>query len=168
MKKMYKITQGWHISRIVSSHDTVKDLSIHHQTVLNHLKKAGYKKSSVVLVPYILKQKNFFDLISMWKHHRNEFQPFLKRLVTDGEQWITYDNIVQIKMCSTICGKAQIDGKKKRMFQRTGIVYYKLPLPNKMVDSDSYCQWLIRLLQTTGKVGRTSDLIRYSLPSWQC
>ena len=40
---MNKVEQDRHIS----SHDIGKELNIDHKTVLNHLKKAGYKKNSM-------------------------------------------------------------------------------------------------------------------------
>ncbi|EFN81607.1 Histone-lysine N-methyltransferase SETMAR, partial [Harpegnathos saltator] len=56
-----KVEQDWH----VSSHDIVNDLNIHHQTVLNHLEKAGYKKKLDVWVPRDLTKKNLLDRISI-------------------------------------------------------------------------------------------------------
>ena len=41
-----KIKQDWHIS----SHDIAYELNIHHQTVLNHLQKAGSEKKLDVWV----------------------------------------------------------------------------------------------------------------------
>ena len=54
---MEKIHQDHHISY----HDIAKELNIHHQTVLNHLKKAGYKKKLDVWVPHELSLKNSID-----------------------------------------------------------------------------------------------------------
>ena len=49
-----KIEQDRHIS----SHDIFYELSIHHQAISNHLKKAGFKKKLNVWVPYQLSVKN--------------------------------------------------------------------------------------------------------------
>lgn len=57
-KKADKIIAKVKQDRHVSSHDIAKELNIHHQTVLNHLKKAGYKKKLGVWVPHELTQRN--------------------------------------------------------------------------------------------------------------
>jgi len=40
--------------------------------------------------------KNLMDRISIYKSllKRNEIEPFLKRLITGDDKWITYDNNV--------------------------------------------------------------------------
>jgi len=71
-----------------------KELGIDHKTVLNHLHKAGYKKKLDVWVPHELSIRNMLDRINIcdtllkW----NEIEPFLKRMITGDEKWITYDN----------------------------------------------------------------------------
>ena len=55
-----KIEQDRHIS----SHDIAYELNIHHQTVLNHLQKVGFRKKLDVWVPHELSVKNeLFRLI---------------------------------------------------------------------------------------------------------
>ena len=49
-----KIQQDRHIS----NHDITYELNIHHQTVLNHLQKAGFKKKLDVWGPHELSVKN--------------------------------------------------------------------------------------------------------------
>ncbi|KAG5340239.1 INDY1 protein, partial [Acromyrmex heyeri] len=67
---------------------------IDHKTVLNHLHKVGYKKKLDVWVPHELSVKNMMDRINLCDTQlkRNEIEPFLKRMITDDEKWITYDN----------------------------------------------------------------------------
>ena len=53
-----KIMEHIENDRRVSSHSIAKKLNINHQTVLNHLQKAGFKKKLDVWVPHELTQKN--------------------------------------------------------------------------------------------------------------
>lgn len=81
--------------RHVSTASIDQELNIAQKTVLNHLNKAGYKKKFDVWVPHELTQKNFMDRISICESllNRNKVDPFLKRMVTGDEKWITYDNV---------------------------------------------------------------------------
>ncbi|XP_043062966.1 histone-lysine N-methyltransferase SETMAR-like isoform X1 [Drosophila yakuba] len=83
------------LDRHVASRDIAQEMGVSHQTVLNHLQKAGYKKKLDVWVPHDLTQKNLLDRINACDMllKRNELDPFLKRMVTGDEKWITYDNI---------------------------------------------------------------------------
>ncbi|EFN78679.1 Histone-lysine N-methyltransferase SETMAR, partial [Harpegnathos saltator] len=78
----------------ISSVDIGMELGIDHKTVLNHLHKAGYKKKLDVWVPHELSVKNMIDRINICDAllKRNEVEPFLKRVITGDEKWITYDN----------------------------------------------------------------------------
>ena len=89
-----RIEEDHHIS---SSHGIGKELNIDHKTVLNHLKKAGYKKKLDVWVPHELTQKNLLERVSICDSllKRNEIDPFLKRMLTGDEKWIRYDNGVR-------------------------------------------------------------------------
>ena len=71
------------IDRHVSSRSIAQKLNITHQTVLNHLQKAGFKKKLDVWVPHELTQKNLMDRISICESllNRNKIDPFLKRVV---------------------------------------------------------------------------------------
>ncbi|XP_025154683.1 histone-lysine N-methyltransferase SETMAR-like [Harpegnathos saltator] len=70
------------------------ELKISQKTVWNHLHKAGLKKKLDVWVLHELTQKNLLDRIhacdSLLK--RNAIDPFLKRMVTSDEKWVTYEN----------------------------------------------------------------------------
>ncbi|KAG5313928.1 SETMR methyltransferase, partial [Acromyrmex insinuator] len=82
----------------VSTVEIARELGIDHKTVLNHLHKAGYKKKLDVWVPHELSVKmdriNICDTLLKW----NEIEPFLKRMITDDEKWITYDNRTRKKI----------------------------------------------------------------------
>ncbi|GFU68182.1 histone-lysine N-methyltransferase SETMAR [Trichonephila clavipes] len=90
-----KITEIIQVDRHVSS--IAQELKIDHKTVLNHLRKIGFKKKLDVRVPHQLTQKNMMDQIPICKAltKGKEIDPFLKRMVTGGEKWVTYDNIVR-------------------------------------------------------------------------
>ncbi|KAJ0175163.1 hypothetical protein K1T71_009304 [Dendrolimus kikuchii] len=81
----------------ISSYDVAAELRIDHKTVLAHLKKAGYTKKLDIWVPHELTERNLMNRVlicdSLLRH--NETEPFLKKLITDDEKWITYDNNVR-------------------------------------------------------------------------
>jgi len=77
----------------VSTVEITRELGINHKTVLNHLQKAGYKKK-LVWVPHELSVRNMMDRINICDPllKRNKIDPFLKKMITYDEKWITYDN----------------------------------------------------------------------------
>ena len=66
-----------------------------HQTVINHLKKIEFKKKLDVWVPHDLTQKNIFVRMDACESllNRHKIDPFLKRMVTGDEKWVSYDNV---------------------------------------------------------------------------
>ncbi|GFU58631.1 histone-lysine N-methyltransferase SETMAR [Trichonephila clavipes] len=91
-----KITEIIQVDRHVSSRSITQELKIDHKIVLNNLCKVGFKKKLDVWVSHQLTAKNMIDRISICKAlaKRNEIEPFLKRVVTGDEKWVTYDKIV--------------------------------------------------------------------------
>ncbi|EFN81229.1 Histone-lysine N-methyltransferase SETMAR, partial [Harpegnathos saltator] len=89
-----KIMEIVESDRHASTYSIAQELKISQKTVWNHLHKAGLKKMLDVWVPHELTQKNLLDRIhacdSLLK--RNEIDPFLKRMVTGDEKWVTYEN----------------------------------------------------------------------------
>ncbi|GFW93966.1 histone-lysine N-methyltransferase SETMAR [Trichonephila clavipes] len=91
-----KITEIIQVDRHVSSRSIAQELKIDHKTVLNHLRKVGLKKKFDVWCHTNEHQKNMINRIficealAKW----NEIDPFLQRMVTGEEKWVTYDNIV--------------------------------------------------------------------------
>ncbi|KAG5348438.1 SETMR methyltransferase, partial [Acromyrmex charruanus] len=81
-------------NRHVSSYDIAKELNIDHKTVLGCLRKAGYIKMLNVWMSHDLTVKNLMDRISICESllKRNKIEPFLEKLITGDEKWITYDN----------------------------------------------------------------------------
>ena len=88
-----KIEQNWH----VSNHDIAYELNIHHQTVLNHLQKAEFKKKLDVWVPHEFSVKNKMDQLEICDTllKRNEIEPFFKRIITGDEKSVKYETIVR-------------------------------------------------------------------------
>ncbi|GFY01576.1 histone-lysine N-methyltransferase SETMAR [Trichonephila clavipes] len=96
VENVNKITEIIDVDRHVSSRSIAQELKIDHKTVLNHLRKVGFKKNLDVWVPHQPTPKNMMDGISICEAlaKRNKIDPFLKRMVTGDEKWVTYDNIV--------------------------------------------------------------------------
>ncbi|GFV25539.1 histone-lysine N-methyltransferase SETMAR [Trichonephila clavipes] len=102
-----KITEIIEVDQHVSSRSIAQELKTDHEIVLSHLRKVGYKKKLHVWVPHQITPKNTMDRISICEAlaKRNEIDPFLKRMVTGDEKWVTYYNIVQ-KGSWSKCGEA--------------------------------------------------------------
>ncbi|GFW81247.1 histone-lysine N-methyltransferase SETMAR [Trichonephila clavipes] len=85
-----KITEIIEVDRHVSNRSISQELKIDHKTVLNHLLKNGLKEARCFGATEI-DTKNMMDRIficealAKW----NEIGPFLKRVVTEDEKWVT-------------------------------------------------------------------------------
>jgi len=93
---MEKVEQDWHIS----SHDTGKE-----HRLQNSFKLFGedwIQKKIDILMPYDLTVKNLMVRIFICESllKRNEFELFLKWLITGDGKWITYDNNVRKRLWS--------------------------------------------------------------------
>ena len=97
VEKVDEILQKVEVDRHISSRHMATELNIDHKTVLNHLHKTGYQKKLDVWVPHELAEKNLMDRVSNYESllKRNEIVPFLERMITGDEKWITYDNNVR-------------------------------------------------------------------------
>ncbi|GFY35903.1 histone-lysine N-methyltransferase SETMAR [Trichonephila clavipes] len=85
-----KITEIIEVDRHVSSRSIAQELKINYKTVLNHLRKVGFKKKLLVTPTKMMDRISICGTLAK----RNEIGPFLKRMVTGNEKWITYNNIV--------------------------------------------------------------------------
>ncbi|GFT42517.1 histone-lysine N-methyltransferase SETMAR [Trichonephila clavipes] len=92
-----KITEIIEVDQHVSSRTFAQELKIDHKTILNHLRKVGFKKKLYVWVRPQLTPINMMDRIFICEAvaKRNEIDPFLKQMVTGNEKWVTYGNIVR-------------------------------------------------------------------------
>ena len=68
LKKSDEILEKIEQDRNISSHDIAYELNSLHQTVLNHLQKAGFKKNLDVWVPHESNVKNNIDRLNIWGH----------------------------------------------------------------------------------------------------
>ncbi|GFV85770.1 mariner transposase [Trichonephila clavipes] len=79
---------------------------------------------------------------------RNEIDPFLKRMVTGDEKWVTYDNIMRKRSWTKRGEGAQTVAKPGLTARRVllciwwdwkGIIYYELLPYHQILNSDLYC-----------------------------
>jgi [histone H3]-lysine36 N-dimethyltransferase SETMAR len=142
--------------RHLSTVSIAQELNISQKTVWNHLNKVGYKKKLHVWVPHELTQKNLMDRISICESllNRNKIDPFLKRMITGDEKWITYDNIKRKRSWSNGNQLAQTMSKPELTARKVllcvwwdwqGIIYYELLPYGQTLNSVVYCQQLDRL-----------------------
>ncbi|GFX31071.1 histone-lysine N-methyltransferase SETMAR [Trichonephila clavipes] len=96
VKNVDKITEITEVDRHVSSRSITQKLKFDHKTVLDHLRKVGFKKKLGVRAPHQLATNNMMDGISICEAlaKRKEIYPFLKQMVTGVEKWVTNYNIV--------------------------------------------------------------------------
>ncbi|GFX94169.1 histone-lysine N-methyltransferase SETMAR [Trichonephila clavipes] len=122
-----KITEMIEVDRHVSSRNIAQELKTDHRTVLNHLRKAGFKKKLDVWVPHQLTPKNMMDRISFCEAlvKQNEIDPFLKRMETEGL------TARKVPLCIWSDWK--------------DIIYYELHPYGQTLNSDLYCQQIYRL-----------------------
>lgn len=158
VEKVDEILLKIEVDRHISSRDIAMELNIDHKTVLKHLHKNGYQKKLDIWVPHELTLKNLMDRVSICESlvKRNEIEPFLKRMVTGDEKWITYDNNVRKRSWSKPGETSQTVAKpgltpRKVMlsvwWDWKGIVHHELLEPGQTIDSTLYCQQLMRLKQ---------------------
>jgi len=148
-----KVQQDKHISSV----DVGMELGIDHKTVLNYLHyKAGYKKKLDIWVPHELSAKNMIDRINICDTllKRNEIDPFLKRVITGDEKWITYDNTRKRKRSwikdgepSQAFTKPELTSKKVLLCVCVVRLEGNRPLlpSGQTIDSQLYCEQLERL-----------------------
>ena len=96
VEQVDEILKRIEVDRYISFRDISTELNIDHKTVLNHLHKTGYQKKVDTWAPHELTLKNLMDRVFICESRlkRNEIEPFLKRMITGDEKWITYDNNV--------------------------------------------------------------------------
>ncbi|KAJ0175787.1 hypothetical protein K1T71_008946 [Dendrolimus kikuchii] len=87
---------------------------------------------------------------------RNETELFLKKLITGNEKWITHDKNVQKRSWSKTGQTSQTVAKPGLTRNKVmlcvwwdwkGIIHYELLPPGRTVDSELYCEQLMRLKQ---------------------
>ncbi|XP_035725547.1 histone-lysine N-methyltransferase SETMAR-like [Vespa mandarinia] len=70
-------------------------LNLSNSTVYDHLKGLGLTSKLDIWVPHVLTERNLCRRVdvcdSFLKRHEND--PFLKRIITEDEKWIVYNNV---------------------------------------------------------------------------
>ncbi|GFV17434.1 histone-lysine N-methyltransferase SETMAR [Trichonephila clavipes] len=150
VKNVDKITEIIEPDRHVSSRSIAQELKINHKTVLNYLRRVGFKKKPDVWSPHQLIPKNMMDRISICEALalRNEISQFLKWIVTWDKKWVTYDNIVRKRSWSKRVEAAQLMARPGLTARKVllciwwdwkGIIYFELLPYGQTLKSDMYC-----------------------------
>ena len=151
-----------HIKAIIDSdrHSTTRDiaekLNVSHTCIEKKLKMLGYVKKLDLWLPHQLKEIHLTQRINICDSllKRNEFDPFLKNLITGDEKWIVYNNVnrkrswvMQDEPAQTT-SKAEIHQKKIMLsvwWDYKGILYFELMPQNQTINSNVYVQQLAKL-----------------------
>ncbi|GFU68867.1 histone-lysine N-methyltransferase SETMAR [Trichonephila clavipes] len=74
-------------------------LNTSQSTIIRHLEKLGEIIKLVLWAPHNLSERNKADRLSIVTNllSRVKLEPFLNRIVTDEEKWVTYEDIVRIR-----------------------------------------------------------------------
>ncbi|GFU44786.1 histone-lysine N-methyltransferase SETMAR [Trichonephila clavipes] len=127
-----KITEIIEVDWHVSSRSSTQELKIDHKTVLNHLRKVGFKKKLDVRVPHQLAPKYMMDQISICKvlAKRKEIDPFLKRMRGEAAQTVAKPELTARKVLLCI------------WWDWKGIIYNELLAYGQTLNSDLQCEQL--------------------------
>lgn len=110
------------------------------------------------------RKKNLMDRISICESllNRNKTDPFLKRIVTGDEKWVTYDNVKRKRSWSKADEAAQTVAKPGLTARKVllcvwwdwkGIIHYELLRYGQTLNADLYCQQLDRLKKRSTRSG---------------
>ena len=83
------------LDRHITEREIGEKLNIPKSTVHYHIKSLGLLKKLDIWVPHELKEIHLTNRINACDMHlkRNEFDTFLKRIITGDEKWIVYNNV---------------------------------------------------------------------------
>ncbi|TLM46186.1 hypothetical protein FEC26_18845, partial [Acinetobacter baumannii] len=118
----------------------------------------AYTKKLDIWVPHELTERNLMNRVLICDSllRRNETEPFLKKLITGDEKWITYDKNVRERLWSKAGQASQTLAKPGLTRNKVmlcvwwdwkGIIHYELLPPGRTIDSELYCEQLMRLKQ---------------------
>lgn len=144
------------MDRHVTTRQIAEKLNVSHTCIEKRLRKMQYSKKLDIWVPYELKEINLIQRLSICDLllKRNENDPFLKRLITGDEKWVTYDNVNRKRSWCKKDESAQMTAKpgihqKKVMlsvwWDYQGIIYFEILRRNETINSDVYIQHLSNL-----------------------
>ena len=74
----------------------IEILKISKSTIDRHIQRLGLVQKLDIWIPYELKEIYLTKRINTCDLHlkRNEFDPFLKQIITGDEKWIVYNKLV--------------------------------------------------------------------------
>ena len=144
------------MDRHVTEREIGEKLNKPKSTAHYHIKSLGLVKKLDIWVPHVLKEIHLTNRINAcdMQLKRNEFDPFLKRIITGDEKWIVYNNVSRKRSWSKhgepaqTTSRADIHQKKVMLsvwWDWKGVVYFELLPGNPMINSDVYCQQLDKL-----------------------
>lgn len=139
-----------------STRGIAKRLNTSQSTVNRHLQKLWKVCKLGVWVPHNLSERNKEDRMSIATSllSRVKIEPFLNRIVTGDEKWVTYDNIIRKRQWLDKYQpplpdpKANIHGKKILLcvwWDCHGIIHHELLKSNLTITVDRYVQQLQRV-----------------------
>lgn len=142
--------------RHVTTRQIGHEFNVSHTCIEKRLKKLEYGKKLDLWIPCNLKEINLTQRISICDLllKRNKTDPFLKRLITGDEKWISYDNVNRKRSwckkgeSAQMISKAGIHQKKVMVsvwWDYKGIIYFDIMQRNKTINSNVYIQQLSNL-----------------------
>lgn len=144
------------IDRHVTVREIAGQLQISKTAASRHLVRLGYVKKLDIWIPHQLSKNHLmqrFNICDMLLK-RNMTDPFLKRLITGDEKWITYNNVIRKRSwskrgeSSQTTPKAETHQKKVMLsiwWDYKRVLYFELLPRNTTIISDVYCQQLDKL-----------------------
>ena len=127
---------------------TVREIAARLNNFRTFKQALDYKKAWCLGAARFNWKKSYWSIsISDLLYKRNEYNPFLKRIITGDEKWIIYNNVERKRSWSKRGQPPSTTSKtglhpKKVMFciwwNWKGIVYYELLPNNETIDSDKY------------------------------
>ena len=147
------------IKAIIESDDHVivveikEMIKIPKSTIDRHIKCLGLVKKLYFLILHEFKKIHLTERINACDLHfkRNEFNPFLKRIITGGEKWIVYNNVIRKWQWfkrdepPQTTPKAELREKKIMLsfwWDWKGVVFFELLPRNQAIDLYVYCRQL--------------------------
>uniref|UniRef100_A0A0K0EWF7 Histone-lysine N-methyltransferase SETMAR (inferred by orthology to a human protein) n=1 Tax=Strongyloides venezuelensis TaxID=75913 RepID=A0A0K0EWF7_STRVS len=142
----------------ITTRELEEKMGYDHTTIARRINALGYVQKLSRWVPHDLSDFQLVNRVSICSLLllRQKNEPFLDRLITEDEKWITYDNSVRKKVRCLPDEKAPVVEKpgiqrKKRMlcilWDRSSPIYYELLPHGQVVSADLYCQLLSKLVK---------------------
>ena len=145
-------------------------LKIPKSTIDRHIQHLGLVTKLDIWISHELKEIHSTKRINGCDLHlkRNEFNPFLERIITSDGKWIVYNNFVRKRSWSKrdeppqTTWKAELHVKKIMLSARwdwKGVVFFELLSRNQTINSDLYCRQLKKLnaavKKKTARIGQS-------------